>query len=75
MTSSTTTGAPIYFLGTITGGRTYLYTRLPVFRSGLEAADYARGKAHLQGYVFEQRQLTRRGINFGSTLEVVATVR
>lgn len=74
--SATTKSAPIYLLGTRQGNATYTFTGLPEFRSGLEACEYARANP-MNGpvYVFEQRQLFKHGINYGSTLELVATAR
>lgn len=72
MTRSNKYSAPRYILGTAT----HLFTALPTFRSGLEAADYARANS-MKGpvYVHEERDVTRLGVVYGIHREIVATVR
>lgn len=65
--------APRYLLGEIVGGRTYIFTGLPTFRSGLEAADYWRSKQRNgSAYIFEERDAFRLGVNYGTMRECVA---
>lgn len=75
MQTNTTRSAPSYSLGMQHGGSTFLFTELGEFRSGLEARTKALSMLR-NGvwFVYERRELSRFGVNFGSTLELVATV-
>lgn len=68
-----TPSKPTYLLGSTIDGREFIYTDLPSFKSGMEARDYALAHNHT-GYVFEHRDLYRNGVNYGTSLEIVATI-
>lgn len=72
-TSNTTRSTPRYYLGTVGN---YLFTGLGEFRSGLEAATYwkSQPRSGEVAYIYEARDLSRFGVVFGSTLDVIATV-
>lgn len=68
----TTKSAPRFLLGTAT----HLFTALGPFRSGLEAADYARAHCPVGVvYVHEERDVSRYGVVYGIEREIVATVQ
>ena len=72
--ATTQRSAPRYILGTVTEGRTYLYTGLGEFRSGLAAVEAWRSKPRSgPAYVFEERDVSRLGVTYGIDRKIVAT--
>lgn len=75
MNTHTKQSAPRYVLGCTQGASVFLFTGLGEYKSGLAARDAALAMPrHGVWYVFEERDLTRHGVTYGLTREIVATV-